>query len=231
MPDDLLDRVLYSYSEVDRLVGLSAGTAHRWLEGYELRGQFYQPVLRPGPTGSAAVTWGELVEAWLLAEFRLAVPVRRLRPAVVRLRDELGPYPLVRARPFLAVEGRELVRIVHDQDGPDPLESIVVRNGQHVLPESADRFRSAVEYRDGIVVRLRPDARTPAVEIDPLRASGQPAVRDVHTASVAEDARAGTGTAELADRYGLTVDEVDQALRFESLSGRGDAEAGQASDG
>ena len=117
MPDDLLDRALYSYSEVDRLVGLSAGTAHRWLEGYELRRQFYQPVLRPGPTGAAAVTWGELVEAWLLAEFRLAVPVRRLRPAVVRLRDELGPYPLVRARPFLEVEGRELVRIVHDQDG------------------------------------------------------------------------------------------------------------------
>jgi len=216
MPDDLLDRALYSYAEVDRLVGLSAGTAHRWLEGYRQRRRSYRPVLRPESTGSATVTWGELVEAWLLAEFRRSVPVQRLRPAVVRLREELGPYPLVRARPFLEVEGRELVRIVQDQDGPDrPLESIVVRNGQHALAESAERVRSAVEYLDGIVVRLRPDDRTPAVVIDPRHACGQPAIRNVRTASLAEDARAGADREQLADRHGLTVAEVDEAVRFE----------------
>lgn len=31
----LLDRAIYSYADVDRLVGLHAGTARRWLEGYE----------------------------------------------------------------------------------------------------------------------------------------------------------------------------------------------------
>jgi uncharacterized protein (DUF433 family) len=226
MPDDLLGRALYSYSEVDRLVGLSAGTAHRWLEGYEQRGHRYQPVLRPRATGSATVTWGELVEAWLVAEFRRSVPVRRLRPAVVRLRDEFGSYPLLRARPYLRVEGRELVRIVQDQDGADRPPAIVVRNGQHVLAESADRSRSAVDYLDGIAVRLRPDASTPAVAIDPRRVFGQPAIRNVRTASLAEDARAGTDRKELADLYGLTVDEVDQALRFESSSGRRAATVG-----
>jgi uncharacterized protein (DUF433 family) len=221
MPDDLLGRALYSYADVDRLVGLSAGTAHRWLEGYEQRGHRYLPVLRPRATGSATVTWGELVEAWLLAEFRRAVPVRRLRPAVVRLRDEFGSCPLVQAHPVLQVEGRELVRIVQDRDGGDRPMAIVVRNGQHVLAESADRSGSAVEHLDGVAVRLRPDPRTPAVVIDPQRALGQPAIRNVRTASLAEDARAGTDRKKLADLYSLTVDEVDQALRFESKSGGG----------
>lgn len=31
--DALLDRAIYSYPEVDRLVGLHPGTAKRWLEG------------------------------------------------------------------------------------------------------------------------------------------------------------------------------------------------------
>jgi len=31
----LLDRAIYSYADVDRLVGLPAGTARRWLNGYE----------------------------------------------------------------------------------------------------------------------------------------------------------------------------------------------------
>ncbi|WP_152361035.1 DUF433 domain-containing protein [Microlunatus speluncae] len=221
MPDDLLHRALYSYPEVDRLAGLSAGTAHRWLEGYRLRGQSYPPVLRPDATGSTAVTWGELVEVWLLAEFRHAVPVRWLRSAVVRLRAEFGPGPLARAHPLLEVDGRELVRIIEDQDGPDrPAELIVVRSGQHALPDGAHRFRTAVVRENGIVVRLRPDPSTPAVLIDPRRAFGRPAIRDAPTAALAEEVRSGAGPAELAERYDLTIDEVEQAVRYEATSDR-----------
>jgi hypothetical protein len=121
MEDPLLERAIYSYADVDRLVGLHSGMARRWLEGYERAGRFYDPVLRPRSTGSDAVTWGEMVEARLLAEFRSRdVPVQRLRPAIVRLRKELGPYPLAHARPFLDVEGRELVCYVQEQVGLEP---------------------------------------------------------------------------------------------------------------
>jgi hypothetical protein len=40
----LLDRAIYSYSDVDRLVGLRPGTARRWLEGYERSDRYYDPV-------------------------------------------------------------------------------------------------------------------------------------------------------------------------------------------
>ena len=153
VPDDLLDRAIYSYADVDRLVGLHAGTARRWLEGYTREGHFYDPVLRPSPTGGDEVTWGEMVEARLLAEFRRRdVTVQRLRPAIVELRQEFGRYPLAQARPFLDVEGRELVRLVQEHVGLErQLQLVVVRNGQLVLADSAERFSAAVEYVDDVV--------------------------------------------------------------------------------
>ncbi|MCS3844614.1 hypothetical protein [Microbacterium sp. AK031] len=98
----MLDRALYSYADVDRLVGLHAGTSRRWLEGYSRAGKFYDPVLREQPIGDDVVTWGEMVEARPLAEFRKQdVSVQRLRPAVEQLRGEFGRYPLALARPRL----------------------------------------------------------------------------------------------------------------------------------
>lgn len=162
-----------------------------------------------------------MVEARLLAEFRSRdVPVQRLRPAIVQLRKEFGRYPLARARPFLDVEGRELVRYVQDQVGLErKLQLVVVRNDQLVLADTAERFRSAVEYDDDIVGRLKPDLRTPDVVMDPQRAFGQPAIRNVRTESLAEDFRAGTSREELADLYDLTAEQVDEAIRFELIAG------------
>ncbi len=221
MTESLLDRAIYSYADVDRLIGLHSGTARRWLEGYERLGRYYDPVLRPEPSGSDAVTWGEMVESRLLAEFRdRKVPVQRMRPALVKLREEFGRYPLAHASPFLEVEGRELVQIVQEQVGLERvLQLVVVRDGQSLLTDAAERFRSAVEYDQGRAELLRPDPRTPDVVMDPRRSFGQPTVRNVRTESLAEDYRAGTGRDELADLYDLTLEQVDAAIRFELIAG------------
>lgn len=221
MVESLLDRAIYSYADVDRLVGLRFGTARRWLEGYERAGRFYDPVLRPEPTSGDAVTWGEMVEARLLAGFRNRdVPVQRMRPAIVELRKEFGRYPLAHARPLLDVEGRELVRLVQEEVGLErSLLLVVVRNGQLVLADTAQQFSAAVEYDHDIAGRLKPEARTPAVMMDPRRAFGQPAVRSVRTDALAEDYRAGATREDLADLYDLAPTQVDEALRFEMIAG------------
>lgn len=222
MAASMLDRAIYSYADVDRLVGLRSGTAKRWLEGYSRASKFYEPVLREEQTGSDSVTWGEMVEARMLAEFRSRdVPVQRLRPAIVLLRKEFGPYPLAHARPFLDVEGKELVRLVQERVGLErQLQLVVVRSGQLVLTDPAERFHSAVEYdADGVVAVLRPDGRTPEVLMDPRKAFGQPAIRNVRTEALAEDYRAGTSRDELSDLYDLTPEQVDAALRFELIAG------------
>jgi len=215
------ERAIYSYADVDRLIGLHSGTARSWLEGYERLGRYYDPVLRPEPSGSDAVTWGEMVEARLLAEFRdRKVPVQRMRPALVKLRGEFGRYLLAHASPFLEVEGRVLVQIVQEQVGLERvLQLVVVRDGQFLLTDAVERFRSAVEYDQGRAELLRPDLRTPEVVMDPRRSFGQPAVRNVRTESLAEDYRAGTGRVELADLYDLTLEQVDAAIRFELIAG------------
>ncbi len=225
MTGSLLDLAIYSYADVDRLSGLHPGTARRWLDGYERGGRFYDPVLRPEAVNSDVVTWGEMVEARLLAEFRSrGVSVQRLRPAVVMLRQEFGRYPLAQARPFLDVAGRELIRVIQDEVGLErELRLVVVRNGQLVLDTPAQRFRDAVEYVGDEAGRLTPVVQTPHVLMDPRRSFGQPAIRNVRTESLAEDFRAGTSREELADLYDLTAEQVDEAIRFEMISGSGRA--------
>lgn len=223
MAISLLDRAIYSYADVDRLVGVHSGTARRWLEGYSRKGHFYAPVLRLEPTGADVVTWGEMVEARLLAEFRdRDVPLHRMRPAIVELRKEFGTYPLAYARPFLDVEGRELVRKVQDSVGLERgLQLVVVRSGQLMLTDEAERFRGAVEYdTKGAAKLLRPQPVTPAVVMNPQHAFGQPAIRNVRTDTIAEEYRAGTSREELADLYDLTTNQVDEAIRFELIAGR-----------
>ncbi|WP_052703514.1 DUF433 domain-containing protein [Microbacterium sp. SA39] len=222
MATSMLDRAIYSYSDVDRLVGLHTGTAKRWLDGYSRAGRFYEPILRESTTGSEAVTWGEMVEARLLAEFRSRdVTVQSLRPAIEQLREEFGRYPLALARPFLDVEGRELVRVVQERVGLGrSLQLVVVRNGQSILTAATERFSEAVQYVAGAAGTIRPDPRTPFVVMDPTRTFGQPAIRNVRTEIIAGDYSAGSSRDELADLYDLSLDQVDEALRFELIVGR-----------
>lgn len=50
----MLDREVYVYAEVDKLIGLPAGTAKRWINGYERRRQ-RSPADPPRHAGSYAV--------------------------------------------------------------------------------------------------------------------------------------------------------------------------------
>lgn len=138
-PVDLLGREIYSFSDVDRLIGLSPGTGRRWIDGYRRGGRSYDPILRSQSTGSDRVTWGEMVESRLVAQFRdQSVSLQRLRPAIERLRYEFGEYPLAMARPLLDVAGRELVMKVQTDLALDrSLQLVVVRDGQLVLTERA----------------------------------------------------------------------------------------------
>lgn len=222
MATSMLDRAIYSYADVDRLVGLHSGTSRRWLEGYSRSGKFYEPILREQPMGIEQVTWGEMVEARLLAEFRSRdVTVQRLRPAAELLRDEFGRYPLAHAYPFLDVEGRELVRVVQEKVGLErSLQFVVVRNGKSMMAAATERFQKAVQYdNEGVVESFLPELRTPGVVMDPARTFGQPAIRGVRTEILAENYRAGSSRDELADLYDLSTEQIDEAIRFELIAG------------
>jgi uncharacterized protein (DUF433 family) len=216
----LLDRRIYSMSDVDLHLGLYQGTARRWIDGYQRGRRTYAPVIRPEHTGDESVSWGEFVEIDLLSRYRSrGVSLQRLRPAVQQLRAEFHThYPLAMAAPYLDVEGRELVRKVQDETGvARELQLVVVRNGQLVLATPAQEFADRAEFTGDprTVTALRTADDTPDVRIDPLRQTGQPVIRSVPTAVLAEGFRAGESVASLADLYDLQSEQVMQAIRFE----------------
>jgi uncharacterized protein (DUF433 family) len=216
----VLERRVYVMSDVDLFLGLPGGTARRWIDGYSRGGRTYEPVIREDSSGDETVAWGEFVETRLLAGYRArGVSLQRLRPAVQLLRREFGtPYPLATAQPYLNVAGRELIMRVQDQTGIErPLWLVIVRSGQLVLADPAQEFADRAEFtgRDRIVSGLRTEADTPDVRIDPLRQTGQPVVRSVPTAVLAEGFRAGEDVDTLADLYELSSDQVLQAIRYE----------------
>jgi uncharacterized protein (DUF433 family) len=221
---DLLDHPVYGLAQVDRLLGLPGGTAKRWIEGYTRSGKKYPPVVRVEPTGEEIVTWGEFVETRLLMEYREAgVPIVYMRPAVERLREEFhAKYPLAYARPYLDVEGRELVRAVQEEVGLErQLRIVVVRNDQVVLADAAERFKRSAQFRhgDGIVETLRPHWEIQEIVLDPLRQFGEPTVRrrSVRTEVISEQVRAGDSLDNIAALYDLPRHDVEQALRYELI--------------
>jgi uncharacterized protein (DUF433 family) len=166
------------------------------------------------------VTWGEFTETRFLSEFRNSdIPIQRMRPAVDELRAIFNvQYPLAYARPYLHQVGRELVMKVQEKVGLDkPLQLVVVRNGQLVLTTLTDQFVRSMDFGKAqvIVERMHPAPDLQHVLIDPLRQFGEPVVRSVPTAVIAEQARAGDTPELIASLYDLDGEQVWQAIRFE----------------
>lgn len=222
---DLLSRPTYGLAQIDSLLGLRAGTARRWIDGYRRGGKTYEPVVREHSTGEEIATWGEFIETRLLAEYRDAgVPMIRMRPAVEALRQELQvPYPLASARMWLRPDGRDLVRVIEEKIGLDShLALVVVATGQTLAwsPE-ADRFRTAIEWsgetEDAEPRPLRPVAAINEVVVDPLVGFGEPVVRGVRTEIIRELVQAGESQDAIAEVYELPRAAVEAAVRYELL--------------
>jgi uncharacterized protein (DUF433 family) len=219
---ELLDRPVYGMSQVDRLLGLTSGTARRWIDGYKRGKREYPPVVRLETTHDELVTWGEFVETRLLAEYRgRGVSVQHMRPAIDRLRDRFDTrYPLAHARPFTLTMGRELVLEVQDDVGLDRhLHLVVARNDQIVLTDPALQFVESAEFgqQSDVVERLRPVTEVGEVVIDPLRQFGEPVVGSVRTEILAEQYRAGETIEGISRLFDLDGSLVEAALRYELI--------------
>ncbi len=219
---NLLDRPVYLYSEVDRLVGLPTGTARRWINGYERAGQPYPPILREQAQGTDWATWGEFVETRILAEYRSQnIPTARLRGAVQALRAYFRvDYPLAHLQPYLDAADRELVIPAKHLGLSDDDELMVIRTGQLLLSQPSrtviERALIAEDAGAKIVTELPVDADFPAIVVNPDRLSGQPTIagRRVSVATVAGQVAAGEDRADLAADYNLSLAQIDQAVRY-----------------
>ena len=217
----LLDQDMYSMGQADRLLGLSHGTARRWIDGYERQGKRHDPLVRAESTGSEVVTWGEFVEARLISEYRRqGITIFKMRPAIMVLKDKFNTeYPLAASRPFLSAEGCELVMEVQQETNLQPALRLVVRNRQIITPSlEVRRFQEAADYNNdsgddtGAVQRLH---LAENIVLDPEYAAGEPTIRGrrLRVATIAEAIATGSEPAEVAEIWGIGLEVVKDAVR------------------
>ncbi len=224
MATTVLDRQLYDETLAAKVLGVPRPTLHYWLEGGVRRGRTYAPILRPVATGLNVVTWGELVEARYLREYRrsFGASMQRLRGFIEYLRGELGvPYPLAHARPWVG-PGRHLFISAQEQSGlpPEMWACVEPQSGVMLLLPPAESFLQRVEFDaqdNGVVVRLRPNGPDSQVVIDPEIRFGSPAVRGIPTETIAEQVAAGDSIESVARDFDLDLSAVIDALRFERV--------------
>lgn len=217
-----LERPVYGFGQVDDLLGLKAGTARRWIDGYERRGREYPPIVRESRLDNDFVRWGEFVETKLLAAYRDAgVAMLRMRPVVEGLRQRFQVrYPLATVRPYLDQDLRVVYEVQQEARLEDSMRLVVeAGSGQYVLAPDVRRFRRIAVFEDfdgdSVVARLRPLGERRQVVIDPVRRFGSPVVRSTPTDVLAELVRAGEPVEWVAEQYDLTLEQVLDALEYE----------------
>jgi uncharacterized protein (DUF433 family) len=163
-----------------------------------------------------------LTEAYALAAFRKAgVPMRRIRPAIAALARELGlEHALASSR--LYTDG---AAVLYDYaqhaggtlEGESAMDLVVVRDDQRVFKEVVDFYLRRIDFApDGYAQRIRlPQYKVAEVTIDPDHAFGRP--RFARGGASVEDVinlfRAGEPVDAVAWEFGLTRDEVEDAIR------------------
>lgn len=193
----------YSAREVARLAGASPQRIGSWAR-YGI-----MPRVSRNPSVYSYADAGEAVIArYLIAH---GVKPKRVREMVERLRHDYGEWPLARAP--LKHEGGLVVKW---EDG-NVLVDVVNRPYQQVEEGtflSLTDVRKALE-RGGWVALHTPRAH---IQVDPDRLSGRPTIRDrrLPTAMVAELGQRLEGREALRTEFGLTEEEIDEAVGYEA---------------
>lgn len=224
---------LYSVAEAAAYLGVPASTFSTWAHGYLRKppgrpAVVGAPVLTaiPGEVASdATIPFVGLAEGMILAAIRRkGVPLQRIRPALERLRDELG-LEHVLASSSLYTDGAEVLYDFAERAGDTPearsaRQLVVVRKGQHVFASVIEDYLQRVQFAgDGYAELIHlPRYRTADVVADPRRGFGQAifARGGAKVEDVLGAFQAGASLEAVAGEYGVPANELEDALRVAS---------------
>jgi len=223
---------LYTIGEAARILRVPTATLSTWARGYTRKGPRGTTITGAqlvSDTGEAprhvpTMPFVGLAEAAFLAEVRkTGVPMQRIRPALERLKRDIGlDYALASKR--LYTDGAEIL-YNHPEpfvDGDDPLANLVVaRNNQGVFAPVIERFLKNITYGpSGYVEAFNLDAYGDVeVRVDPRISFGRPFIpaTGVAVEAVLERFFAGDSVDELANDFGVADGVVEQLIRTSGL--------------
>lgn len=219
---DARNEATYGVAQAARYLGLSKTTLRQWVLGrrYETHAgaEFSGPLIRLPDPGRPMLSFTNLVEAYVLASLRRKhqIRMRKIREALLYLEDKLGSeHPL--ATEQLETFGGSLFLRKYGQliDLPE--------DGQTGIEEILRPYLQRIEHdASGWAVRLFPLRRQAGAEaprvvvIDPFVSFGRPTVAGarVSVAVLVDRFAAGESLAALTDDYNLTIEQVEEAIRY-----------------
>lgn len=217
------EQAAYSIAEAARYLSIPTATLRSWVAGRRYPTgsgpKFFKPIIQLPGDGRAGLSFVNLIEAHVLDAIRRQhqVPLSKIREAIHYLRKHFSAsHPLAEQR--FQTDGIDLFvekfgRLIN-----------VTQSGQIALRELLKTYLRRVERdANGMPIRLypftrKPDLREPkVVVIDPEVSFGRPVLvgTGIPTAVVAERYKAGESIDELAEDYGRSRKEIEEAIRCE----------------
>ncbi len=211
-----VNRPLYSFAEADRIIKVTPGTSRRWLKGYHFwydNERHEMPPVTPDLGEQDAVSFVDLMEVAAISRLRKrGFSFKRVRQINAYCRVYLHePRPLVTQR--FKVAGHD---IFLDADF-DVLVEVGREAGMLAWKEVLEPFLKDVEYENELARRWWPLGRNYMVVVDPDYGFGLPVVEGTGTRTeiIAERYRAGDSTEEITYDFGVTPNQIQDALRWE----------------
>ncbi len=219
---------LYTKAEAADLIGVPRQSFRNWAVGYAYKRMdgvvvAAEPLVTTAGASGPTVPFVGLAEAYMLAAFRSAgVPMRRIRPAIRWLEENIGLEQAL-ASERLMTDGAEVLWDFREQT-TDPAERdavdglVVVTSGQQVFRPVVRNYLRRVTYQDGWIKSIHlPRYEQVEVTVDPWINGGQPTLtrRGIRVADVLSRLGAGEDSRDVAEDYDLDLSEVE-ALRLQA---------------
>jgi uncharacterized protein (DUF433 family) len=213
----------YTVAEAARYLGMPEATLRSWVVGrrYPAGGSIrsFPPVVRIADPRRRLLSFLDLVEVHVLSALRRqhAVKLSHVRKAISWLRrHHPSTHPL--ADHAMETDGRDLFvqrygsLINISQDGQVALRALLDAHLRRI-----ERDASGVPIRLYPFTRLRESDEPRSVLIDPRISYGRPVIAGtgIPTAIVAERYKAGESIEDLAEDYGRSAEEIQEAVRCE----------------
>lgn len=220
---DLREIAAYGVPEAAHYLGIPKATLRSWVMGRhyptETGTRFFKPIIELPEKEQRLLSFVNLVEVHVLDALRRAhgVPFGHVRKSLEYLKNRFASkHPLAEQK--FATDGVDLFVELFGQ-----LVNIT-RDGQLVLKELIEAYLQRVE-RDpvGIPIRLYPFTRDrkpeepKAIVIDPYISFGRPVLTGtgIATTIIAQRYKAGESIEELAEDYGRSRSDIEEAIRCE----------------
>ncbi|MBA2443451.1 MAG: DUF433 domain-containing protein [Rubrobacter sp.] len=212
-------RPLYSYADADRLAEVPRGTSNRWVKGYRYFNEHGERIAQPSVTaglneeGDGAVSFFDLIGVKAIDGLRKAgFSLKAIRKVVDCCQDWLGvEYPLVTHR--FKVDRKQ----IFIEAGDERLENVLGNRGMLAWDAVLDPFLETIDYHQEFARRWWPRGKGVKVVIDSDYGFGFPVIAGsgVRTEIVAERRRVGEAYGEIAYDFGVSIPEVEDALKYE----------------